>query len=102
MVEEEGMGVEDLSEEAPEPSFGAETRAQERNTVPVDTGRGHTEDVEVGSPFVPTLERLADEARYGGYFRIWLNGVEILEPEDSPETIESGMRIAITAYDKVG
>ena len=49
-----------------------------------------------------TLERLAEDAHYGGYFRIFLNGNEVINPEDSPATVEAGSRIAITAYDKVG
>jgi hypothetical protein len=76
--------------------------AREGNTVPVDVGRGQVINVRVGSPFVATLEELAERANYGGFFRIYLNGSEIPEPSDAPATIESGMRIAITSYDKVG
>ena len=76
--------------------------AREGNTVPVDVGRGQVINVRVGSPFVATLEELAERANYGGFFRIYLNGNEIPEPSDAPATIESGMRIAITSYDKVG
>jgi len=68
----------------------------------VDVGRGATSEVPSGSPFATTIERLADEAHYGGYYRVFLNGSEVINPEDAPATIESGMRIAITSYDKVG
>lgn len=68
----------------------------------IDTGRGQTVQASPGDPFIPTLERLAEDAHYGGYFRVFLNGSEVINPEDSPDVIESGMRIAITSYDKVG
>ena len=74
----------------------------DRNTVPVDTGRGNVVDVPVGEPFQATLERLADDANYGGFYRVYLNGAEVVDPADSPPTIERDMRIAITSYDKVG
>ena len=68
----------------------------------VDVGRGQAVPVNEGDPFEATLTRLADEAHYGGFYRVYLNGSEIINPEDSPATIEPGMRVAITAYDKVG
>ena len=71
-------------------------------TVFIDTGRGGTEQVNVGTPFSGAVERIAESAHYGGYFRVYLNGSEIVNPEDSPETITADMRIAITSYDKVG
>lgn len=105
-----GGGV--AEEEAPEEDtivsdeFGGASR--EGNFVPVDVGRGgQTVNVRVGSPFVATLEELADRANYGGYYRVYLaRGAEQMQevrnPSDAPDTIESGMRIAITSYDKVG
>lgn len=80
--------------------FGAPDR--EGHTVGVDLGRGQMVSVAVGSPFVDTVERLAREAHYGGYFRVFLNGSELTDPADSPATIQAGARIAITSYDKVG
>lgn len=68
----------------------------------VETGRGNTISVPAGSLFKETVERIADEASYGGYFRVFLNGEEVVEPEEAPQTIEQGMRVAITSYDKVG
>ena len=68
----------------------------------IETGRGQTAEVQVGAPFQPTIERIAEEAHYGGYFRVFLNGEEIINPEEAPATVESGMRIALTSYDKVG
>ena len=68
----------------------------------VDVGRGQTIQVNAGDPFEATLTRLADEAHYGGFYRVYMNGSEIINPENSPATIEPGMRLAITAYDKVG
>jgi hypothetical protein len=78
------------------------TAAPATGSIFVETGRGTAVEVPVGSPFVETLNRLADEARYGGFFRIFLNGLEVINPTDAPATIEAGMRISITAYDKVG
>lgn len=94
-----GTGGEDAAET---PRRWAEGEGGERETVIVDTGRGGTAEVQVGCPFVPTLERLAEEANYGGYFRIFLNGSEVVNPEEAPQTIEREMRIIITSYDKVG
>ena len=71
-------------------------------TVFIDTGRGGTAEVPAGSPFEMTVDRIAEEAHYGGFYRVFLNGSEVVRPEDAPESIEPGMRIAITAYDKVG
>ena len=102
-IEEEDPDMGDVGgsdEQMAPPSFGEGQRQAE--SVPVDTGRGDVTYVPAGSPFVPTLERLADEAHYGGYFRIFLNGREVINPEDSPATIEPGMRLVITSYDKVG
>ena len=71
-------------------------------SVFIDTGRGQTVEVPVGSPFQLTLERIAEEAHYGGYFRVFLNGGEVVNPEEAPTAIEANMRIAVTSYDKVG
>ena len=71
-------------------------------SIHIEVGRGHTTEVQVGAPFQETIERIADEAHYGGFFRVFLNGEEILEPTEAPETIQLGMRIALTSYDKVG
>ena len=87
------------------PEFGDNQRPTE--TVPVDTGRGNVVQVPVGADFVPTMERLADEHNYGGYYRVFVargrGGMsEVIDPADSPDKIEPGMRIALTSYDKVG
>lgn len=96
--------VEDVMEEEETelgPHFGENQRGQA--DVIVDVGRGgQVEHVPSGSPFVETMEQIADRYNYGGYFRIYLNGDEIVNPEDAPSTIEPGMRLAISAYDKVG
>ena len=98
------MDDEERMEEVTEEPTPAEWAEEARETQPifVDTGRGAGVEVQAGAPFAETLERLADEAHYGGYFRVFVNGSEVINPEDAPTTVESGMRIAITAYDKVG
>ena len=96
LIEEE---VEEEASSVPE-EFGASARGGAR--VPVDVGRGSVVNVPAGSPFFETIERLADEANYGGFYRVYLNSSEIPEPSSAPATIEPGMRIAITSYDKVG
>lgn len=96
---EEG-GVEEAPVEET-PSWGGEAPAP-ADTVHIETGRGQTAEVPVGAPFQETVERIADEAHYGGYFRVFLNGDEILDPSEAPEKVEAGMRIAVTSYDKVG
>ena len=96
---------EELEEEAEEArrSVGwAARRGDIPQPVFVDTGRGAPVEVTAGSPFEETIERLQEGAHYGGYFRVFLNGCELLEATDAPPTIEPGMRVAITPYDKVG
>ena len=93
---------EDEPEEAEEQDLPQGWAQATGQPIFVDVGRGQTVEVPAGSPFASTVERLADEAHYGGYFRVFLNGSEVINPEDSPQVIESGMRIAITSYDKVG
>jgi len=110
MTEEE-LGRDVAPEEVEEvDEGGAEPEERPRGWTPetpsesvfVETGRGQTAEVQLGAPFAETIERIADEAHYGGYYRVFLNGEEILNPEEAPTTIESGMRIIITSYDKVG
>ncbi len=99
---EEGDEPEVTEDEGePAPEFG-EGQRTENQPIFVETGRGETVEVQPGAPFVETLERLAVDAHYGGFFRIFLNGSEVINPEDAPDSIESGMRIIITSYDKVG
>ena len=101
MPEDEEQVVGGEQEEEVATGWAAEER-RGTGSVFVDTGRGQSVEVQAGAPFVETLDRLAEQANYGGWFRIFLNGSEVVEPEDSPATIEPGMRLAITSYDKVG
>ena len=97
--EEMGTG----GDEAPHaPAGWADQVAHPDESVFIETGRGQTAEVQVGSPFQPTIEKIAEEAHYGGYFRVFLNGEEVVNPEEAPAAIEAGMRIAVTSYDKVG
>ncbi len=68
----------------------------------IDTGRGNAIPVNVGEPFAEAIERVADAANYGGYYRVFLQGREVADPAAAPQMIAEGQRIAITAYDKVG
>ena len=101
-IQEEGEQQEDFAQ-----------KALTQATVPVETGRGQVVDVQVGAPFVETVEKLAEQAHYGGYFRVFLNEVEMTENpwlDDAhtqlnptyPKTVQQGMRISLTSYDKVG
>ena len=110
MADEDGRLEDEMDEdEEGRPDGWVDPNAQPRGTVHIDTGRGQTSEGPVGAPFQETLERVAEAAHYGGFFRVFLNGEEILDPErelvnedGSAKVIESGMRIAITSYDKVG
>lgn len=79
-----------------------------KGTVPVDVGHGQKVEAKVGSDFVNTVEQIARDSNYGGYYKVYLakdaeSGMtEIVNPGDAPSKIESGMRIAIAPYDKVG
>jgi len=95
-AEEEGVEV------YPPPQGWSAQANHPTESVFIDTGRGQTVEVPVGSPFQLTLERIAEEAHYGGYFRVFLNGEEVVNPEEAPTAIEASMRIAVTSYDKVG
>ena len=79
----------------------ADHAAHPEESVFVETGRGEAVEVQAGAPFAETVEHLADQAHYGGYFRVFLNGSEILNPAESPQILEPGMRVVITSYDKV-
>jgi len=80
--------------------FGEPDR--KKGNVSVDVGRGSMVEVPVGADFVNTVEQLARDAHYGGYFKVFVNNSEVVNPNDAPDKIEAGMRIAITSYDKVG
>lgn len=97
--DDEEEGEEETAASEVTQAWGGENRQQE---VSVETGRGQAVKVRVGSPFAPTIERIADQANYGGFYRVFLNGSEVVTPEQAPERIEAGMRIAVSAYDKVG
>ena len=101
MDEDEVLSPVDEDEEQPDsPSGWATEERTQAQPIYVDTGRGRGVEVQAGSPFAATMERLADEAHYGGYFRVFVNGSEVINPEDSPGTIESGMRIALASYNR--
>jgi len=68
----------------------------------IDTGRGQAVEVQEGAPFQETVERVANEANYGGWFKVFLNGEELQDPSEAPDKLELGMRVAVTSYDKVG
>ena len=91
---------EQVEREEEQAGYGHE--ATGGGSIHIEVGRGNTAEVQVGAPFQETIERIAEEAHYGGYFRVFRNGEEILEPTDAPETIQQGDRLAITSYDKVG
>ena len=84
------------------PPRWAEQAAHPQGSVFIETGRGQTAEVQVGAPFQETIERVAEDAHYGGFFRVYLNGEEIVRPNEAPATIEAGQRITLTSYDKVG
>jgi hypothetical protein len=75
------------------PWAGREATANE--PIYVETGRGQSVAVQPGEPFIATVERIADEAHYGGYFRVFLNGEEILNPTEAPATFVAGQRVAV-------
>lgn len=103
--EEAGLEAEDGEEDeeyAPEPVRRWAEDRQPEAVVHVETGRGNAVDVPVGSPFIDTIYRIAEDVHYGGDFRVYLNGSLLLDEADAPETVEAGMRIALTPYDKPG
>jgi hypothetical protein len=103
---ERGLEIQDdepeYEEEESSEVSGFGTAARSTEVVKVETGRGNVVDALVGAPFEATINRIADMANYGGYFKVFLNGSELVDPETAPSTIQAGMRIALTSYDKVG
>ncbi len=98
-----GLIAEVGTEEAETPRTAIHDQAtRPTGSVFVDVGRGEPVEVSHGAPFVETLDRLAERAHYGGDYRVFLNGSEVLYIEEAPATIEAGMRLAITSYDKPG
>ena len=97
--------VEDTEQEpvaqAATPTWGA-NRQQDQQVVHISTSRGTVFPVNVGENFFEAIERVSDEALYDGAYCVFLNGTELEDPEDAPELIEAGQRIALTAFDKVG
>lgn len=87
--------------EQPTGAFGVGSPNQ-GEAIYIDTGRGTQVEAHVGDNFEEKVNYAADQVNYGGYFRVFINGVEVVDPTDAPPTIQKGMRIAITAYDKVG
>lgn len=87
-------------------TFGEPDR--NKGTVPVDVGHGQMVEAKVGADFVNTVEQIARDSNYGGYFRVFVGTSEpnsmkeVVNPGDAPTKIEAGSRIAITGYDKVG
>ena len=96
--EPEEEAEEEGTEVYPPPQGWSEQADHPTKSVFIDTGRGQTVEARVGLPFQLVLERIAEEAHYGGYFRVFLNGEEIVNPEEAPTAIEAGMRIAVTSY----
>ena len=91
------------AEEAPDEAAPRVWGAAQAPTedVHIQTATGASIPVPAGSPFAETLDRVGNDL-YHGYFRVFLNGQEILEEKDAPSVIEPGMRIVLTPYDKVG
>lgn len=103
LLGEDGDDVQPDYDYQPTPHTPIQSQAtRPRGSVWVDVGRGDPVEVPVGIPFVETLDRLAEQAHYGGDYRVFLNGSEIIYIEEAPTTIEAGMRLAITSYDKPG
>ena len=76
--------------------------------VMVETGRNKAVPAPVGANLDDTIDQIAERANYGGDYRVFINGSEILNATEYPrdidgnQVIQAGMRIAITAYDKPG
>ena len=82
-------------------TFGGPDRNQGNVSVEVGRGGQHVE-VAVGDDFVNTIEGIARDYNYGGYYRVFVNGSELADPDAAPDKFEAGMRVSITSYDKVG
>jgi hypothetical protein len=57
--------------------------------------------VEPGTVFGETVVNLAAEARYGK-FRVFIDGVEIVDPSAAPYTFAEGLQVDIRGYDGAG
>jgi len=114
MEDEEREELREDEEEAvegevlPAISTFRDTSHRRPEVVMVETGRGMAVQAQVGVPFESTIDAIAERANYGGDYRVFINGSEILSPTEIPldasgqPNIQAGQRIAITAYDKPG
>lgn len=89
------------------PTFRDSARRRE-GVVMVETGRNKAVPAPVGANLDDTIDQIAERANYGGDYRVFINGSEILSAEEYPrdmngnQVIQAGMRIAISSYDKPG
>lgn len=68
------------------------------NEVQVRTHQG-VSPLPIGSPFAEAIRKLAQELGVT-HFRVFLAGVEVLDPAQAPVVVEEGMDISLFPYDK--
>lgn len=61
---------------------------------------GSYQNLEVGSPFLETMQNVALQAGFGK-FKVWLNGTEV-RPSSAPATISEEMSAEIRPFDEAG
>lgn len=61
---------------------------------------GSYRDLEVGAPFLQTVQSLALQAGFGK-FKVMLNGTEV-RPRTAPSVIEGDMKLELRPFDEAG
>ena len=58
--------------------------------------------VPAGTPFREAVIEAAIAQGYTGAVRVYLNGVELVNPNDAPEVLAPGDAVTTTPFDKAG
>lgn len=61
---------------------------------------GSYQNLEVGAPFLQSVQAVALQAGFGK-FKVWLNGIEV-RPSSAPAEVSADMSVEIRPFDEAG
>ena len=88
---DQDTGNDELDEDVP---------VSDRPDGPTVRINGSYQPLEVGAPFLDSLQAIALQAGFGK-FKVWLNGTEV-RPSSSPAEISPDMAVEIRPFDEAG